>query len=184
MLYKLLVVLLFSTFALTPVFANTHSPSMSPSTMNSIQKDDEILGFLIVLNKNEINAANEALQKTSNSAVKDYANMMIEQHTKNLDDTMKIAQQMNAKPIETAFVKHLKNKGHKEVKKLSTLSNQQFNIAYINAMVKDHTEALKLINNLLTRVTNPTIKTHLEMTKEHVAMHLKDAEIIQRNLKA
>ena len=59
----------------------------------------------------------------------------------------------------------------------------QFSIskAYIDAMVKGHTEALAVLDNkLIPKATTQAVKDHLAATREHVAHHLERAESLAR----
>ena len=57
--------------------------------------DQEIIATLIVLNNNEISAADLAPSKTSNKEVGEYARLMKKEHSKNLKQTMSISKKQN-----------------------------------------------------------------------------------------
>lgn len=67
----------------------------------SRNKDGKIIGTLIVINKNEIAAAKEALKKSTNPEVIHHAKMLKKQHTQNLNDTIKLSKRFGIVAIKT-----------------------------------------------------------------------------------
>lgn len=156
----------------------------SLSVKENDKQDGEIIATLIVLNKNEIALAKEALIKVRNPAVRKYAHLLKREHTKNLNQTLKLSKKTDINPVETATVITLKQDGEKELLALSSLKAKSFEEAYVNAMVKEHTAALNLIDdNLLINVTNPALKAQIEATRPHIASHLEKAKELQNELK-
>lgn len=170
---KKIFVFLSLCFALSTGFAGTE-PSNS--------KDPEIVAFMVVLNKNEIAAADLTKQKKVDKAVKSYAKLMLKEHTQNLLDTEKLSKKQKIKAVDTEMVVSLQEKGKEELNALSPLADKAYETAYINAMVKGHTDAAASINNFLKEVSNPKLKAHLETTLTHVQHHLAKAEEIQKTL--
>lgn len=180
----LMVTATSSAFALDSDKTGKQETTATQSTAQSAQKDREILGFLIVLNTNEIAAAKTVAGKSVDKDVSDYATLMIEQHTQNLKDTLTISQETKMEPLDTAEVVTLKAKGKNELTVLMPLNNVAFEKAYIDAMVKGHTDALAAIDMQLKEVTNPELKKHLTATRAHVIHHLEKAQEIQKTLQA
>jgi len=155
------------------------------TTENNVQKkkDGQIISILVALNNNEISGAQEALQKTTNRYVKKYASMLQREHTKNLNKTLKLSQELGIAPVATPTANTLTRDGKKEMRSLAALNGNGFDVAYINDMIKDHTAALKLIDtNLLKNVSNPALKTQIERTRPHIVAHLEKAQKIQQQL--
>ena len=163
--------------AATPEFSKKNGTAQT-------QKDGEIVALLIVLNKNEIAAAKEALKKVKNPTIKQYAKMLKKEHTKNLSEALTLSKKMDIAPVETVTVMVLKQDGKKEMITLAALHAKDFETKYIDAMIKDHTDALKMIdNNLLKNATNPYLKAQIEATRPHIVSHLQQAQAIQNKLK-
>lgn len=166
--------------------SNQDTTSHSSQVSNQAQKnrDTEILGFLIILNNNELAAAKKAFEKNLNPSVQYYAKSMQKDHSKNLADTLRIVEENKLRPTQTALVASLKQEGEKELGSLTALNNDAFQKAYIDAMVKDHTKALLIIDNhYLKQVSNPQLKDHLEQTRKVVNHHLHMAKTIQKEMK-
>ena len=89
-------------------------------------------------NYNEIDAAKMALQKSQNDQVKQYAQKMIDDHQKLLDDLHALAGQENIK-----YKDEPTSEGKKLAKKLDGLNGTAFDKAYVDGMVKDHKEDVR-----------------------------------------
>jgi putative membrane protein len=174
-------VTLFSSMLLA---INANAAAMPTVTPEQKQKDAEIIAVLVTLNKNEVAAAKEALKKAKTPAVKKYAKMLKQEHTANLAATLKVSKKIDIAPLNSvAAVVALQQGGKEELVALEALKGNEFDKAYIDAMVKDHTNALNLIDNdLMKNVTNPALKAQIEATRPHIAMHLQEGQMIQTQL--
>lgn len=153
-----------------------------PMTPAQTKTDGRILGSLVVLNQNEIAAGQEAVQRSTNPAVKNFADMMIRDHGANLARTEEVSQKSGIATINGPIAMTLKQKGRRLMYTLKHVNNASFDKVYINAMVKGHAEALNLIDKLIPLATNPAVKAHLQDTRTHVAHHLAAAQQIQATL--
>jgi len=64
-----------------------------------------------------------------------------------------------------------------ELAALAPLDGEKFASAYIETMIKGHTEVLGMIDNqLLKNAANAELKKHLTETRGHVANHLEAAK--------
>lgn len=156
----------------TPVYP----PSLTSADYHS---DSKILGALVVLNHNEIAAAELAQSKATSVEVKKFARYMYHEHTQNLHET----KSMGILPEKGRVAMTLETQGRQLLHHLKHLEGRSFNKAYIHAMVKDHRSALSLMNRLIQEAHHPFVKKQLEITRHHIAMHLQDAEALQRNMK-
>ncbi len=145
--------------------------------------DGEVLQMVMTVDMNEINAAEEARDKQLSQAVMDYANMMHTEHTKNLEKGRNLAQSANITTSETDAVQSLKEKGANTLSMLTPITGKDFERAYINAMIKDHQDALNMIDNqLIPAAQNEALRNHLAETRGHVAIHLERAKEVQANM--
>ena len=140
----------------------------------------EILATVTAIDLNEINAAAQAHTKDISQPVKDYAKLLHQEHGMNMDQTLKLGQQINVTPVITASVEQLQKKGAGELAAFVQLDGDAFERAYVSAMIKGHTEALAKIDDQLQKSAgNATLKNHLTGTREHVATHLEKAKALQ-----
>ena len=186
--FSLIFILFASSFSLGAIAetaTSTTTGTVSTSTdLTAAQKEDaQIINILRVINTNEINAGNEALKRTTNPAVRNFAQTMVTDHSENLRKVKTFSQKMNMLPLSSKKSTYLQNKGQEELQTLSTVSSATFDKTYIDAMVKGHEAALTVINKkLLPDVTNPQLKVLLTATAAKVSAHLTMAQAIQSQL--
>jgi putative membrane protein len=163
----------------TEMPAGSTAPGTTPGGAATTTQADA-LAMLMAVNEHEIAAADQALGKNVTGAVRDFAQMMKTDHGKNLADTTKLGGAASTAPA----VKTLKDKGESDVRMLDGQSGKVYEKAYIDAMVKGHTDALALIDNtLLPAATDINIRQHFTSTRTAVARHLDKAKEIQGTLK-
>jgi len=142
-----------------------------PVTTPDASGDATALGLLGAVNKHEIAAAQQARSKGVAGEVLAYAGLMEKDHGKNQAKTEALGQL-----AEDAEVAAQKEKGNAELAQLGTLEGDAYKAAYVDAMIKGHTEVLAQIDTrLLTLATRPEVDAHLTATREHVAHHLEQA---------
>lgn len=142
--------------------------------------DAEILAFVIAVDDNEVLAAGQAQKKKIRADVKAYAKMLHKEHGMNLGQTMMLGRSLEVKPIDTPAVDKFRVKGAGELAALVPLNGEAFAAAYLDAMVKGHSEVLDMIDSkLLPNADNAALKKHLMKTRKHVAAHLDQAKRLQ-----
>lgn len=148
----------------------------TPSDPAALSADDSLaLGLLGAVNEHEIAAARQAKEKKVSAPVLEYAEMMETEHGANQTKTKSLGTL-----ADTDEVKAMKEKGAAELATLGEKSGKEYETAYIEAMVKGHTEALTLIDTrLLTLASAEPVKQHLTETRGHVAKHLEAAQKLQ-----
>jgi putative membrane protein len=165
---SILLAVLFYVLSLKPAFAMT---------------DSEALNLISTIDRNEIQAADLAASKASDPKVLEYAGMLKEMHTRNLQDTEKIAVRAALALPETPAVKDLADQGSQDLAALQPLSGRQFEVAYITAMIQGHTDALDIIDNqLMNSVEDIAVKKHLDRTRQEVDEHLQAAKKLQSEM--
>lgn len=185
----LLVIWMMPLFAQQPP-ANPPAVENPPGKhdMKSMQGkqsiDGEIIAFLIAVDEHEVAAANDASQKKSESRVDEYAQMLKKDHSKHLEETQKLSSMLKIQPMETSTIEKLKTQSNTDLSKLSQLRGGDFDHAYINQMVKDHTNALKHIDNHYMKAVSETqLESHLKATHATISAHLLEAKRIQGSIK-
>ena len=160
--------------------ASTAAPPATPAaavtaTSTPAVKDALVLGLLSVVDDHEIRAAQQAYEKKVTGAVLDYAKLMEKEHGDNLAQTKALGPVSDAPEVQA-----LRDKGASELSELGTKSGKEYEAAYIDAMVKGHTEVLELFDSRLLLLGSPgAIRNHLGTSREHVAMHLAEAQKLQ-----
>src|SRR5262245_12043961 len=134
---KLLILSLFLSLTLpvsTSIIAETSNQNVS-ETAQTVQtkaetKNGQILEALTIINTNEINAAKEALARSSNPDVKNFAQAMMNDHSKNLAAVKSLSQKTNIQPVSSEKTDLLQKQGQTELNKLKAVSDHDFDATY------------------------------------------------------
>lgn len=159
----------------------TGAPAMTPTTTPvSALTDAQIMAVVATVDEHEIDASTKAMKKKLTKEAKDFAKMLKEQHTANKNKGKQVAKQAGIKPATNPLSDSLKAKGDADVKAMQAMAGSDFEKAYIEAMVKGHTEVLDLLDqSLIPTAQNADVKTFLNETRGHVAAHLEQAQRLQ-----
>jgi len=140
----------------------------------------EALALVMAVDQHEIDAAEQARGKDLPDDVAEYANMLHTEHSRNLEADQQLAQDSGISPATTDKVTAHKEKGQAELDRLAELDGEAYADAYVDAMVKGHTEALAMIDDqLLPAATDPALQAHLTSTRDAVAKHLERGQALQ-----
>lgn len=121
----------------------------------------------------EVQLGQLALQKSNNPDVKQFAQKMVDDHTK-LNDQMKpIAEQLGVNVPDSPS-----KKDKATMAKLQGLSGDSFDKAYMKDMVKDHKTDLSEFKTEAQNGSNPQVKQAASQGAEVISQHLQMAEQI------
>lgn len=174
--------------AISAIFLSFFSLIVSAATnaqanMGEQQKDGKILEVLILIDNNEINLAKQAEKKSTDANVKSFADAMLKDHSKNLENIEALAKKMHITPVSSNRINLLKRAGAEEIKALGSKQGKDFNVAYVDAMVKGHEKALKIIDEkLIPHTSNQELINLLNATKKTVSQHLEMAKNLQSKI--
>ena len=121
----------------------------------------------------EVQLGQLALQKSSSDDVKQFAQRMIDDHTKLSDEMKQVAQQLNVKIPDSPS-----GKDKSTMKKLQALNGDEFDKAYIKDMVKDHKQDEKDFAEEAKNTTNPGVKQIATQGTQTIGEHLQMIEQI------
>ena len=125
----------------------------------------------------EVQLGQLALQKSSNDDVKQFAQRMVDDHTKLGDEMKQVAQQLNVKVPDSPS-----GKDKSTMNKLQALNADEFDKAYIKDMVKDHQQDEKDFKTEAKNTTNPAVKQVAAQGEQVISEHLQMIEqIAQKN---
>lgn len=160
---------------------NGYYRNSSQINLNSDYTDAEILEIIITIDQNEIAAAEVARKKSLSTNVLDYADMMNTEHSANMQQANKLVSSMGLTIPGSKEAAALKQKGSDELSKLNSLEGAEFESAYIDAMIKGHTEVLDMIDTKLLRdASDESLKAFLTETRSQVSNHLEAARKIAK----
>lgn len=174
-----IMVLLLQGLCINAYAAASHSMPTTLDKQKGSDKDAEIIALLIAVDKNEMAAAKKSIKKSTSPAIKEYSNMLYQEHKNNLDEAMKISKQTGIRPVQTSKTMSLKEDGKKDMAAFSSLKGKEFDKAFIAAMVKGHRGVLVILNK--ERATNPEVRKLVQTTTPAVKHHLQMAQKIQKD---
>jgi putative membrane protein len=119
----------------------------------------------------EVQLGQLTLQKSNNQQVKEFAQRMIDDHTK-LNEQMKpVAQQLGVAPPN-----QVSKNDRKTMAKLQALSGPAYDQAYIKDMVKDHKQDLNDFQMEASSGQDQTVKDAATQGSKVIAQHLQMAQ--------
>lgn len=134
--------------------------------------DQQILTDLAQANIAEVSTAQIALQKGQSADVKKFAQQMVDDHTKGLQEVQKVAQAKNVTlPSEP-------DAAHKQAAaRLSGLSGAAFDKAYLEqAGVKDHKDAHAKATAAQQKASDPDVKALAAKLQPVIDQHLQTVQ--------
>ena len=147
--------------------------------------DPEIAQIMLSTNKVEIAAGKLAKKKTDNAEVREFAEMMINEHSSVTDQTKELANKIKLKPKNSVASTTLEKDATRAEKKLKGLKGGAFDTAYVNQMVAGHQAVLDSIDTkLIPNAKNEELKGLLTKVRPAVEMHLQHAKTLQAKLAA
>jgi putative membrane protein len=128
----------------------------------------------------EVELGNLAQQKTPDPQLKDFAAMMVKDHSAANDKLKALAASKNVSLPSGAGMKNAAEKA-----KLDVLKGDTFDKSYIKSQVKAHKETIDLLNKEIASGQDPDAKAFAQSVLPTVRSHLKaiDSIAASRNVK-
>ncbi|HTH45007.1 MAG TPA: DUF4142 domain-containing protein [Oxalicibacterium sp.] len=159
---------------------NAGSSSSASTAQTSVSKNDrEFMEDIAHANLAEIAGGKMALEKTQNAEVKQFAQKMVDDHSKAEDELKQLADSKGVKlPTETDMM-------HKsKAMTMKALTGETFDKQYIkHAGVGDHESAHKLLAKVQSKAKDADLKAYAEKTIKAVDEHLNMAKSMEQNMK-
>src|SRR5256714_4654973 len=125
----------------------------------------------------EVKLGQLAKEKASNETVKNFAQLMVEDHTKANDNLKESASKENI-----TLPNDLDPKDQATYESLSKLSGEAFDRAYARDMVKDHQQDVAEFHREATSGRKDSIKRFAEQTLPTLQKHLKEARQMEQTV--
>ena len=126
----------------------------------------------------EVSAGKLAQQKASNTRVKNFASMMVTDHTKAGDELASIAKTKNITLPTGPDADQ-----QKMAADLSAKSGKDFDKAYVDGMVDGHEKAVKLFTDASQNCKDADLKAFATKTLPTLKMHLDSIKAIKASMK-
>ncbi len=121
----------------------------------------------------EVDAGNLASEKATDSKVKDFAAMMVKDHTAANDKLKQLAETKGVKLPSGASVAQ-----KAEYAKLKVLSGDSFDKSYIKGQVKDHRKVIAMLKKEIASGEDADAKAFAQSVLPTIQSHLKAANTI------
>jgi putative membrane protein len=169
----------------SPTSPTTNNMNTTPNGMNAVPagetspQDRVFLKDALEGGIAEVQLGQLALQKSSNPDVKQFAQKMVDDHTKMGDQIKPIAQQIGVKIPDGPS-----KKDKQTIAKLQELNGDDFDKAYMKDMVKDHKTDLTDFKTEAATGSNPAVQNAANRGSQIIGQHLQMAEQINQKTSA
>jgi putative membrane protein len=146
----------------------------------SLEKSDQkLLTEMAMANMAEVETGKLALQKSHSDQVKSFAQQMVDDHSKGLEEVKKVAAAKNVTlPTE------LDSKHKAMARKLQGLSGDKFDRAYMDqAGVKAHHDATRLVAKAESSAKDSEVKALAAKLQPTIQQHTGNAEQLNASIK-
>jgi len=139
--------------------------------------DRQFMRMAAYTNIAEIRLGEQALQRAVNASVRDFAQMMIDDHNRANRELKAVAARMGTRLPNDTDAKH-----KAIASRLSPLSGAPYDRAYSREMVKGHMQAVAMFQNQLRRSRNPELRAWVARTLPALQEHLRRARAMAREV--
>lgn len=139
--------------------------------------DPNVAASASTSNMDEIQTSQLALQKTQNAQVREFAQMMVNEHGRFEQEMQTMLQAKGMAPIDNAYSGTLKRHLPPTLEMLRGMNGPQFDLAYMTHQVGAHELTLHALDTtLIPNTRDPEMRTMLQQrVRPAVAQHLQQA---------
>lgn len=145
--------------------------------------DAQIMAFTATANAGEVQEGQLAEHKATNPAVKNFAKLMVSDHSKMLADGRALAKKLAITPDSSKDdVKDLAKSGQNDIKDLTNKkAGKDWDEDYMGKQVDDHQKVLDKLNDASQSAKSADLKNALSDAIAKVQGHLTQAKAIKDN---
>jgi putative membrane protein len=174
---------LFATAACVRSSASAPAGAASVAPAEPVS-DANIAAIVVAANTADISYAQLALARAADTAVKTFANTMINDHNSVNRQAVALATRLVLTPIDNTISLDLRDNAEAERDKLRELEGRDFDKEYITNEVAYHEKVLGAIDNvLIPNAKNADLRALLIAVRPAVAHHLEMARGIKGTMK-
>ncbi len=126
----------------------------------------------------EVQLSRIAVERSTNAAVKDFANLMINDHTSANDQVMALAAKKNV-----TLPSDVSDENRKKSDDLMKKSGKDFDKEYVDIMVKDHEAAVNLFERASNNVSDAEVVSFINGILPKLKNHLESVKALKKSLK-
>ncbi|WP_175835896.1 DUF4142 domain-containing protein [Burkholderia anthina] len=145
--------------------------------------DPQIAAIVVTANQVDIDAGTLAANTTHTKPVKNFAELMVTDHTNVNKSAVALATKLNLKPETNATSEALKKEGDDNVAALKALKGHAFDKAYVDHEVAYHQQVIDAMDKMLIpSAKNDELKALLVKVRPAFVAHLEHARALQSTL--
>jgi putative membrane protein len=157
--------------------SNSGSNSSASSNTSSSNPDQQFINDAAKGNRAEIELAKIVVSKAKSPDVKKFAQMMVDDHTKALNELKQVAQKENITlpdgiPEDAQSLKT----------KLDSENGKQLEKDYMDGMVQDHQKDVQEFQDAKDKLQDPNVKKWADKTLPVLQKHLKRAQQVDEKV--
>jgi putative membrane protein len=142
--------------------------------------DGQIAAVMQAINQGEIQAAQLAQSKATSSDVKRFAQHMVTDHRDMQNKANTLLSRMQVTVTENPVSTQLRSDAQNELTMLQSETGRDFDRTYIDAQVRNHNQALELIDRITPNVKSTDFRSQLQSARPKIEQHLREAERLQQ----
>lgn len=170
-----------ATLLVALVSLNGCATGMDP--IQGVLTDPEIAQIVMNANQGEIEQGQIATTRAASSAVRDFARMLIQDHTAANQRANELASRENITPVSNELSREMVSNASRAAETLGTWRGAEFDRVFMETQIEFHQWLLSTIDeNLIPSVQNRELRVFLETQRGSVASHLARARQIRSTL--
>ena len=175
---------LYMAVLLVLVGCSAYAPMSSSSTLGGAAwSDSDIAAIMTAANQGEIDQANAALTRATSMDVRNFAQMMVTDHTNALNTAQSLFSSRNITATDNTTSTNLRNGSQQTITALNTYRRSSFDRTYMQAQVDAHQWLLNTLDSTLIPSAHlSAVRTLLQTQRGTVASHLDRARQILQGL--
>jgi len=145
--------------------------------------DPQIAAIVVTANQVDIDAGKLAKSKAHSKEVKDFAQLMVTDHTAVNKSATELVQKLHVTPEPNPTSESLQKGGDENLATLKKLSGAAFDKAYVDHEVAYHQAVIDAVDNtLIPSAQNAELKALLVKVRPAFVAHLEHAKHLQASL--
>ena len=145
--------------------------------------DPQIAAIVVTANQVDIDAGKLAKNRTHSKDVRQFAQLMVTDHTAVNKQASALVQRLKVKPEPNDTSAGLKKGGDENMARLKKLKGAAFDKAYVAQEVSYHQTVLDALDKtLIPSAANADLKALLTKVRPAIAAHLEHAKMLQSHL--
>ena len=170
-------VLMITAMLVSGVFAQDSDGMNSNSMKMKKNPDSKFMMKAAMGGKSEISLGETALQQSTNDDIKEYAQMLIDDHTAAGAELMQLAESKNVMlPTE------MNSKHKKSITKLSSMSGGSFDKEFLKMVIKDHEKDIAMFKKEAAAGKDSEVKAFAAETLPTLEGHLAKAKSLMNEM--